>query len=228
MIWSVVEGVSRFLPVNDRAAVLGDLTEANESQWKMLVQVSGMVIHRQLALWKSWQSWLAGFGLALPASLFLMGMSVSFSSMFVRTHWQTMMESHGELFGLASVAFLLIACSWAAGFVVSFLSRRTLWVSGLCCLMPCVFCFMRFRTASLSRFSLFLFLAPAFMGVWRGLRGVRISLTFVTIAAVAVTMLMIRTWREDLWLCNVGLLWPIWYIVWLTSAKTVTEKRVTP
>jgi hypothetical protein len=228
MIWSVVEGVSRLLPVNDRAAVLGDLTEANESHQQMLVQVTGMVVHRQLALWKSWQPWMAGFGLALPASLFLMGMSVSFSSIVVRTHWQTVMGSHGELAGLASVVFLLIACAWAAGFLVSFLSRRTLWVSGLCCMMPCVFCFMRFRTPSLSRFSLFLFLAPVLVGVWRGLCGVRTSPMIVKIVAVAATMLMIRRWRADLWLCNVGLLWPIWYVVCVTAAKTVTEKRMTP
>jgi hypothetical protein len=226
MTWRVIEGVSRLLSVNDRAAVLGDLTEANESPWQMLVQVSGMVAHHQLALWKSWQPWLAGFGLALPASLFLMGMSVSLSSAFLQTHWQTVMGSH-ELTGLASVVFLLIACSWSAGFVVSFLSRRTLWVSGFCCVVPCIFCFLRFRTSSLSRFSLFLFLVPVLIGAWRGLRGVQISRMFVAGVAVAVTLLMIRTWSRDLWLCNVGLLWPIWYVVWVTSAKTTTEERVT-
>jgi hypothetical protein len=224
--WSVVEGVSRLLPVDDRTAVLGDLIEANESSGQMLAQVSGMVARRQLALWRSWQPWLAGFGLAWPASLFLMGMSVSVSSMLERTHWE-IVGSHAERSSLASIVFLLVACSWAAGFVVSFLSRRTLWVSGVCCVMPCISCFLQFRMPSLSRFSLFLFLVPALIGIWRGLSGVRTGVTFVTGLAIVATMLMIRRWDWNLWLCSVALLWPIWFVAYVAWAKAIVEKRVT-
>jgi len=42
------------------------------------------VILQQLLHWKSWQPWLATFGLALPGSLLLMGISVSVSSMCIR------------------------------------------------------------------------------------------------------------------------------------------------
>src|SRR5262249_22183020 len=82
--WSLVEVAARLLERRDREAVLGDLIETGEGVWQSLLDVVGLVIRRQLLQWKKWQPWLALFGLALPASLLLMGFSVSVSSMYER------------------------------------------------------------------------------------------------------------------------------------------------
>jgi hypothetical protein len=225
--WSFLEAASQLLPLDEREAVLGDLTEAEESPRQMLVEVLGLVVRRHLALWKSWQPWLAAFGLVLPSSFLLMAMSVSLSSTFQRMHWQ-MVTEHDAVLNLMAVVFLLISWSWAAGFVVSFISRRTLWVSGIACLMPCLFCLARFRMETLPRFSLFLFILPAAFGVWHGMRIVRIRRSFATVMAVAVTMLMILTWNREFWLPNVALLWPIWYIAAMALRNATNKgKRMT-
>ena len=71
--WSFVETVSRLLERDEREAVQGDLAEAKGSAWSGLLDVVGLVIRRQVHLWKNWRPWLAAFGLALPATLLLMG-----------------------------------------------------------------------------------------------------------------------------------------------------------
>ena len=60
--------------------VLGDLAEMDCDVWRGLGDVLGLVARRQLALWRSWRPWAASVGLALPASLFLMGCSVAASA----------------------------------------------------------------------------------------------------------------------------------------------------
>ena len=82
--WPWVEVAARLLEPVEREAVLGDLLETDEGGWQGLLEVFGLVIRRQLLHWKSWQPWLATFGLALPGSLVLMGTSVSVSSMYER------------------------------------------------------------------------------------------------------------------------------------------------
>jgi hypothetical protein len=77
MGWPVVEVVARLLESDERNAVLGDLKEARETTWDGMFGVLGLVFRRQAELWKSWRPWLAGFGLALPSSLLLMGASLT-------------------------------------------------------------------------------------------------------------------------------------------------------
>ena len=66
----------------EREVVLGDLAETDRGMWRGLGDVLGLAARRQLALWRSWRPWAASFGLALPASLFLMGCSVAASAAF--------------------------------------------------------------------------------------------------------------------------------------------------
>jgi hypothetical protein len=86
MLWPLMEVAARLLERGEREAVLGDLLETGEGAWRGLPDVLGLVIRRQLLHWKKWQPWLALFGLALPASLILMGFSVSVSSIYERLH----------------------------------------------------------------------------------------------------------------------------------------------
>ena len=212
--WSLVETAAQLLERDEREVVLGDLLEAGESAWRGLVDVVGLVARRQAGLWKSWRPWVAAFGLALPGSLLLMGTSLSVS-------WkvQHMMNPNGIAEGvgfwmLICNALLLIGWAWTGGFVVGAVSRRTVWVSVLACISPCLFCLVRFRESSLSRLCLFLFLVPAIWGVRWGLRRARIRLGSAMFLAVAITLLMIPMWHgKGAWIFNCALIWPTWYMV---------------
>jgi hypothetical protein len=210
---SLVEVAAQLLAPYEREAVLGDLAEAGESAWRSSLGILGLVFRRQAALWKSWQPWLAAFGLALPASFLLMGFSLSVSSAY-----QHFIDSRTGFWLLISHAFLLISWSATGGFVVGSLSRRTLWVSIAATCSPCLFCLARFRESSLPSICLLLFLVPAIWGVFRGMRTNRIKLRWAIVLAVATTMAMIPTWA-----LNWVLVWPAWYLVataWKTERET--------
>jgi hypothetical protein len=215
----LVEVAARLLERDEREAVLGDLLETSEGAWQGLLDVLGLVVRRQLSHWKNWQPWLAVFGLALPASLILMGVSVSVSSMYERLidHRILIGSSHAIHEGFLQLlcrSLLLIGCSWACGFVMGSLSRRTLWVSIASSCFACLFCLVRFREPSLSRLCLFLFLLPAIWGVRQALRLIRINLALAIFLAIAITTLMILPSNSrGLWTLNWSLVWPAWYIV---------------
>ncbi len=232
--WPLVDAASRLLEREEREAVLGDLFETGEGVWKSLLDVLGLVFRRQVALWQSWRPWLAGFGLALPASFLLMGVSLSVAQRYQLCAWlvrnyqffdpklvrETGLTVGPEIGFFFCQFLLLLGLAWTAGFVVGRLSRRTLWSSALLCLSPCLFCLARFRIPVTSRMSLLLFLLPAIWGVWCGLRVVRIKLGLAVGLAVAMTVLMIRVWgvahtwsTSGWWLANWLLIWPVWYLV---------------
>jgi hypothetical protein len=169
--WWLVESTARLLKGDQREAVLGDLVEAGQSTWTSLKDILDLALRMQAALWKDWRPWFAGFGVSLPASFLLMGLSLSVSLSVQQC--LTPQISGGSIAGiqpLLSRALLLIGEAFGAGYVVALVSRRTLWVSAFLCCCPCLFCLERFRVPSLSRFCLLLFLLPAILGVWQGLR----------------------------------------------------------
>jgi hypothetical protein len=163
-----VDVVAQLLEPREREAVLGDLAEAGESGWRGLLGVLGLVIRHEAVFLKSWRPWLAAFGLSMPASFLLMGFSLTVSSSF--QSWTV----GGRATPVLVYAALLTAWSWAGGFVVASLSRRTLWMSILATCSPCLFCLALFRESSLPRICLLLFLAPAIWGAWHGARKAKI------------------------------------------------------
>lgn len=234
--WPLVEVAARLLEPREREAVLGDLLETGEDAWQGLLDVLGLVVRRQLSQWKDWQPWLVVFGLALPGSMVLMGTSVSLSSMYER------LIDHGVLLGsphaihegflqLLCRSLMLIACSWACGFVMGSISPRALWAGILSSCFACLFCFVRFREPSLSRFCLFLFLLPAIWGVREALRSIRINFVLAVLLAIAVTaFLILLSDGRGLWTLNWSLVWPAWYIVaraqknWQTSSTELNGR----
>jgi hypothetical protein len=209
--WSLTEVAAHLLRDEEREVVLGDLSEAHESTWPGLLDVLGLVTRRQLLFWKSWRPWLSGFGLVLPSSFQLMGASVGVSMAYQSL---TGPRSLNQLSLFVFQVLLLTAWSWSGGFVVGKLSRQTLWASVLLCFPPCLFCLARFRIPALSRASLLLFLLPAVVGAFQGMRGIQIRLKAALALAVSVTALMVFQWSSSrLWFVNWSLIWPIWYIV---------------
>src|SRR5258705_13588811 len=119
--WPVVEAFARLLPRNDREAVLGDLMDAGESFGRALFDVFGLIVRRQVALWKSWRPWLAAFGLALPSSFLLMGFSLSVGMTFFWLVDPQIFPPGGGVAGPAPSQILcppglLAGWSWAGGF----------------------------------------------------------------------------------------------------------------
>jgi hypothetical protein len=209
----LVRVVAGLLEGEEREAVVGDLLESGLSATRVTVEITGLFVRRQFALWQNWRPWLAAFGLALPFSFVLMGWSVS-----VSRGYQQALDPHlaatPVLWLSLCNALLLCGWAWTGGFVMGTLSRRTLWVSALFCFVPCLYCLSLFHVECLSRLCLFLFLIPAGWGLYRGLRIQRIPVNSAILLAVAVTVLTIPTWTHSgAWLPNWALSWPAWYLV---------------
>ena len=220
LAWSLTEVASHLLQPEEREVILGDLWEARESAWRGLLDVLSLAARRHLLLWKSWRPWLSGLGLALPNSFLLMGASVGVSMTY--RSFSGPVTLHQQLL-LISQIVLLAAWSWSGGFAVGKLSRQTLWASLLLCFAPCLFCLARFRIPSLPRASLLLFLLPAVVGAFQGVRGVRTGLKAGFALALSATAIMVYLWSGNhLWFVDWSLIWPAWYIV--STARQPSEE----
>src|SRR5580658_236029 len=111
--WNCVEAAAGMLEPREREWMLGDLAESDRGVWSALWDVLGLAARRHLELWASWRPWAASFGLALPASLFLMGCSVAasweLSDLFRRPVTASLLEIS------LSKILLLICWGWMAG-----------------------------------------------------------------------------------------------------------------
>ena len=216
---AMLEVAAQLLERNERETVLGDLAETGESAWKGLLEIIGLAVRREALVWAGWRPWLAAFGVSLPSSLLLMGVSVSVSCTYERLAGLEVFApcaptGHEDFPLLLCHIALLMIWAWTGGFVVGFLSRRTLWVSVIACLVPCLFCLTRFSQIELSRFCLLLFVPPALIGVRYGLRFDRIKPGTAVALATVATALMIWAWTgQALWVFNWALVLPAWYIV---------------
>src|SRR5260370_28530280 len=215
--WAFVEAAARLLARHEREAVLGDLVEAGESTWQGLLGVLGLVFRQEAVLWKSWRPWLAGFGVALPSSFLLMGVSLSVSWSYLTLRCPELLQKSSLTLGSGTIvllcqALLLIGWSWTGGFVVGSLSRRTLWASTLLCYSPCLFCLSRFRIESLSRFCLLLFLLPPIWGVHKALRISMMKLSWAIALALTFTALMLPRWNSGTHHCWAA---PRWTLNWV-------------
>src|ERR1700761_6014660 len=201
----------RFLEPQEREAVQGDLIEAGETGWRAARAVSGLLLRRQAELWRSWRPWLAVFGLAVPGSFLLMGLSLSVTRGLLQFFGPGLRPGFALL---ACNLILLVGWSWSGAFLIGVLSRRTLWVSAIVSFAPCLFCLERFRIESVSRFCLLLFLPPAIWGVVKSLHIARIRLGPALALAAMLTLLTVPGWgTKGAWIPNWALSWPAWYLV---------------
>jgi hypothetical protein len=209
MGWRCIEAAAELLAPVERELVLGDLAETDRGVWRGLADVLSLAALRQIALWKSWRPWAASLGLALPASLFLMGCSVAatgaISSLFNEP------SSPPLLWRSASRMFLLICWAWMAGFAVSAVSRGTIWASLLGCCTPCLYCLSRWPGHGLTELQLLIFLIPGLWGAWRGRQDLRLGLRWA-LFLTAIAMLAPLMWARGGWMYGSWLLWPGWYL----------------
>jgi hypothetical protein len=216
--WRCVEAAAELLAPLEREVVLGDLTEADRDGWCGMGDVLGLVARRQLALWRNWRPWAASLGLALPASLFLMGCSVAASADLADALREP--EQALLLWSSLSGLFLVISWAWMAGFVVGSVSRATLWASLLACWLPCLYCLSKWPGHGLSHLRLLIFFLPALWGVWRGRGEMRLGLGWTVLLAALATLTPLM-WNKGGWVYGCWLFWPGWYLA--TTARRKQE-----
>ena len=217
--WRLVDALALQLAPAEREAVLGDLIETQTSAGRSICEIGGLLVRRQLQLWKRFEPWLAAAGLAFPCSLMLMGFSFAISSE-LRDHFlpgtslNHSLAAPAEAVTALSQIFVLLICSWTIGITVDSLSRRTFVVSAVCCFLPCLFCLLRFHHQSLSRLCLFLFLPPAIAGIRFSRRTGAIKRRWaVTLAIAATISLAVLAACGNVWILNWVLVGPAWYLV---------------
>ena len=69
--WWAVDTLCRLLDRHERDVVCGDLVEARQSAWRACLDVAGLVVRRQAAVWLAWQPWCALLTLAVPIGFLL-------------------------------------------------------------------------------------------------------------------------------------------------------------
>jgi len=216
---ALLHAVARLLNPYEREAVLGDLEELDANNWRGIVEILDLYVRRRVVLWKSWRPWVAAFGLAVPLSLTLMGLSVSIAKAGQQWVNGNILNGSNLALGpglalLLSNIILLTAWSFTGAFVLGTISRRTVRISVALSFVPCAFCLARFRIESLSRFCLLLFIIPAAWGLIYGLRFARIRLRSAVFFATLITVLTIPAWpTKGAWIPNWALSWPAWYLV---------------
>jgi hypothetical protein len=219
--WSLVELSARLLERNEREFVLGDLAEDRESVWCGLFEVLGLFLRRHMLLWRDARPWIAGFLVAWPASHLLTHVSISVTSTYERlfNHRFFPHTGHEGLFLWTCHILLLVAWSWAAGYVVGSMSRGTVWVSAALGIAACNYTLGTMCVDWVPKLCLFLFVPPAVVGMWHGMRQtVRITQNVAAILAIGITVLMTVAWLSHaLWILNWALIWPAWYLVAIAS-----------
>ena len=207
--WRCIEVAAALLAPREREVVLGDLAETDCDLRRGLRDVLSLAARRQLALWKTWRPWAASFGLALPASLFLMGSSLAASEAIYS--FSTHPSSAPLLWHSALRLFLLICWASMTGFTVGAVSRAT-WLASLAgCCAPCLFCLLKWPGHGLSELQLLIFLVPGLWSAWRGRQDPRLSFPWAAFLT-AVAMLSPLMWGKGGWMYGCCLLWPGWYL----------------
>lgn len=215
---SLAEMAAIFLAPKDRDAVLGDLAETGASVWSALRSVLGLVVRRQMELWRAWQTWVAS-SVALAGSLLLLG--VSFGLSVDSRHLLRGEREHGSVL---CEALLMLSWAWTSGFVAGSLSGKTRWVSGILCAIPCLSCVLRFQDTSLSRLCVLLFVLPGVVGAVQGVRRKRLHFATAAMLATIITALMLL--RGGMYARDWFLLLPAWWLVATAKRSEPSNEKV--
>ena len=130
--WVLALWLSSTLERAERETVVGDLAESGESGDRALVNVFGLVIRRQAAIWNDSHLWVVLFILVIPFSFmlctvagFVAGDSAVYTWMYANNWDWGLLKNFGFWYVLGDAALqlslrcLMIACwSWSAGFLL--------------------------------------------------------------------------------------------------------------
>ena len=220
----LADKLSLALEPHERDALRGDHAELGVTGAQGLRDVLGLVSRRQLQLWTDWRPWLTLLVLVLPLGLLLSLASQRIASsssvplfIYVSNWTPIFLESPGsrsDMLGYAVAIgnqYLVLACwSWAVGFLLALLSRRTIPVNGiLLCLAVWSVSLLKSRlgggalgpTYPLLLQGLF-FLFPSIWGMSQGSRSATAPRSLRTLlmvpASVTIAELVLRNWGVTL------------------------------
>jgi hypothetical protein len=143
VLW-LADALSMTLDRDERDAVQGDLTESQASATEALLDVLGLVLRRQSALWADWRPWLCLSAVVVPIGILLSHASqwwadgsAIYAFLYVNNWTWYYLDSPGarqDLITISGNIFLeygtLVCWAWTSGFVLGSISRRTLLVTG--------------------------------------------------------------------------------------------------
>ena len=143
--WWLVNVVSRMLEPEERDAVRGDLAESGDTAVQMLRGLLGLVVRRQVALWKDWRPWLSLVGLVVPLGILLSLVSRRMANgtaiyvwMYANNFEIAYLGNRGYWLDLAHMGGAVVALyaslmcwSWTSGLMLGSLSSRTIRTNGV-------------------------------------------------------------------------------------------------
>jgi hypothetical protein len=138
------QALSRALDSGEREIVLGDLAELGMSDRQAFKGVLGLVLRRQLGLWKEWQPWFVLVAIVVPIGPLLatqsMGLNI-FPGLVMWLHYgvsyRTGVSSAADLAEICFRASALVTWSWTSAFALGALSRKTIWANGVLFFVLC-------------------------------------------------------------------------------------------
>ena len=221
----IVAALSKLLEPEERECARGDLEEWGLSVPAAAANILGLVVRRQLAEWSLWGQWAAPFGVAVLSGYFL-------SELFARVETQVFLQIRTYLhYGVAyepggvnveqvityaaTGAITTLLWSWACGFVLASLSRRTFLItsfllyfifresftiqsamSGNLVLKNGLLLVMLHRLLPLDPFVLAC-LCALVMGACAARKGTLPQATRLCLAAVGLTLIVLLVWMES-------------------------------
>ena len=215
--WWWVDMLCRLLEPHEREAVRGDLAEAGTTSGQAIIEVLGLVVRRQAALWKDWRPWLALIGL-YPIVALLATAPASLASAFAHYFQRDSNTVVPGLTFLASASSFMLLCLWTGGFVLGSLSRRAVYLTGtLLALFGGWLAYDSHKTVVNLMYWAVLFLLPSSWGVYCGLRrrSLRLRWTILLAAATATTLSVAwnRGWDRSELALFMFLIWPVGYLI---------------
>ena len=128
--------LARGLEPAERDVVLGDVMESGEGAVAAMRDVLGLIVRRQVGLWKVWQPWVALFGIGclvgVPLSQIVFRLNVGLGQQLKTyfkwgVHYGTGLTVQQDIAFLLCLTIALLVWSWTCGFVLGSLSGRTVW-----------------------------------------------------------------------------------------------------
>lgn len=134
------DALSGLLDPAEREAVFGDFVELAMTDRQSAKSLLGLVVRRQLRLWKAWNPWFALLAIVVPVPPQLARLSNQLGAEIwpAVVTWlhhgptnETGLSHAANLAGFCLQVMALITWSWTSGFALRKLSRSTIWVSGV-------------------------------------------------------------------------------------------------
>ena len=136
ILWRFLEFLSNALTASERIAVLGDLMERGDAGGWAVIDLAGLIVRRQTALWAGWRPWLA-LACLIPFAMILSLASRLTADASAITLWLYFNNWDWKLWRLPAFQhdfprflavvlgsyFMLSCCSWIAGLVLGAIAR---------------------------------------------------------------------------------------------------------